>query len=102
MTAIELLELVESRGVNLAVEGAELYCEGEVSVLTPELIEELRGHKSEILFLMRCGQCETPLAGPLNKFWRVLLDTGLVYLCSTSCVFKAWPWRMEVADDNRH
>lgn len=96
MTVIELLELVESQGVTLAAEGNELCCEGEALALTPELIAELRAHKAEIISLMKCAQCGTLLSGPLNQWWRVSRDAGPVYLCSASCVFETWPWRMEV------
>jgi hypothetical protein len=100
MTAVELLTELELQGVMLFVAGDDLRCEGDGAPLSPQLIKELRERKAEIVCLMKCGQCGTPLSGPINKFWRVLLDTGPVYLCSASCALKAWPWRTEVADGN--
>jgi TubC N-terminal docking domain len=104
----ELLNQVQAKGIILTVDGDKLHYQGNKSALTPELIEELREHKAEIISLMKCAQCGTLLSGPLNSWWRVLHDTGAVYLCSASCVLKAWPWRdeamvsMEVAHDHSH
>jgi hypothetical protein len=100
MTTAELLGELELQGITLAVTDRNLCCEGVGPPLSEELAAELRKYKAEILSLMVCGQCGTPLAGPLNKFWRVLLETGPIYLCSAGCVLKAWSWRMEVADGN--
>jgi hypothetical protein len=97
----ELLNELQTKGITLTVDCDKLHYKGNKSALTPELIEGLREHKAEILLLMKCGQCGTPLAGPVNKWWCVLLDAGPIYLCSASCALKAWPWRMEVADDHR-
>jgi hypothetical protein len=94
MTAVELLRELELQGVALLVAGSDLRCEGDGPPLSPQLIKELRERKAEILSLMKCGQCGALLSGQTNNFWRVLLDTGPVYLCSVACVFKAWPWRM--------
>jgi hypothetical protein len=99
MTTAELLNDLQARGITLVVDG-NLRCQGKKSALTSELLEALREHKAEILSLMKCGWCGTPLGGPVNQWWRVLLDAGPVYLCSASCVFKAWPWRMEVGSGN--
>ena len=101
MTANELLSEVEAKGIILTVDGGSLHYQGSKSALTPELIAELQAHKARIISLMKCGQCGALLSGLLNGWWRVLLDSGPIYLCSASCVFKAWPWRREVADDNR-
>ena len=101
MTATELLGELELQGITLAVADGNLRCEGIGSVLSEDLVAELRERKAELLSLMKCGQCWTPLSGPLNKFWRVLLGSGPVYLCSASCAFQAWPWLMGVADGNR-
>jgi TubC N-terminal docking domain len=100
MTVSELLNEVEARGITLVVDRGNLRCRGEESSLTPELIEELRERKTEIISLMKCGQCGTVLSGQINKFWRVLLDSGVTYLCRGECVFKAYPWKMEVRHDN--
>jgi hypothetical protein len=54
---------------------------------------------TSLLAKMLCGWCKAPLAGPVNSWWRVLLDTGPIYLCSADCVYKAWPWRLEVSHD---
>jgi hypothetical protein len=102
MTINELLNEVQAKGIILTVDDGSLHYQGNKSVLTPELIGELRVNKVEIISLMKCGQCGTLLSGPLNKWWRVLLDAGPVYLCSASCVFEAWPWRMEVAHGDRN
>ena len=95
MTASDLLSEVEAKGIILTVDGGNLHYQGSKSALTPELIAELRAHKARIISLMKCGQCGTLLSRPLNSCWRALLDSGPTYLCSASCVFKAWPWRME-------
>ncbi len=97
----ELLNELRTKDITLTVDCDKLHYKGNKSALTPELIERLRKHKAEILSLIVCGQCGTPLAGPLNKFWRVLYSTGPIYLCSALCVLKAWPWQ-EVADGNRN
>ena len=99
MTVSDLLSEVQARDVTIVVDSGNLRCQGEESSLTPALIEELREHKAEIISLMKCGQCGTPLAGPVGEWWRVLLDAGPIYLCSASCVFKPWPWR-EVGHDH--
>ena len=100
MTVSELLNEVQARGITLVVDSGSLRCWGEESALTPELIKELREHKAEIISLMKCGQCGTLLSGPLSSWWRVLLDSGPIYLCSVSCVFEAYPWRLEVSHDH--
>jgi hypothetical protein len=96
----KLLNEVQVKGITLTVDGDKLHYKGNKSALTPELIAELREHKAEILSLMKCGKCGTPLAGPVDQCWRVLLSTGAVYLCTAACVLDAYPWRMEVANDN--
>jgi hypothetical protein len=98
----ELLNQVQAKGVILTVDGDKLHYKGNKSALTPELIAELREHKTKIISLMKCGQCGTLLSGPLNKWWRVLLDSGPIYLCSASCVLEAYPWRLEVGHDHSH
>jgi hypothetical protein len=102
MRATQVLDEVQAKGVTLVVDGNNLRCKGSKAVVTPQLIAELREHKSEILSLAKCGRCRAPLAGPVNKFWRVLNDGQSTYLCSAECVFGAYPWRLEVAHDNRH
>jgi hypothetical protein len=102
MTTTELLSELELQGITLAVIDGNLRCEGVGSALSEDLVAELREHKAEIISLMKCGQCGTPLSGPLDQFWRALLDAGPVHLCSAECVFEAWPWRMEVVSDNRN
>jgi hypothetical protein len=89
MTAVELLRELELQGVTLLADGSNLRCEGNGPPLSPKLIKELRERKAEILSLMKCGQCGTLLAGQINRFRRVLLDTGPVYLCSVTCVHQA-------------
>jgi hypothetical protein len=98
----ELLNQVHAKGIILTVDGDKLHYKGNKSALAPELIEELREHKAEIIALMKCGQCGSLLVGPISSYWRVLLDPVPVYLCSAECVFKAWPWGMEVTNDNRY
>jgi hypothetical protein len=93
MTTTELLDEVQARGITLLVDSGNLRCQGEESSLSLELIKGLRERKAEILSLMQCGWCKVPLAGPVNSWWRVLLDSGPIYLCSASCVHQAWPWR---------
>jgi tubulysin polyketide synthase-like protein len=100
MTAAELLSALASQGITLAVADGNLRCEGVGSDLSEDLVAELRERKAELLSLMTCGQCGIPLVGPIISYWRVLLETGPIYLCSVECVFKAWPWRMEVVDGN--
>jgi hypothetical protein len=95
MTANDLLSEVEAKGIILTVDGGSLHYQGSKSALTPDLIAELQAHKARIISLMKCDQCDTLLSRPLKSCWRVLLDSGPIYLCSASCVFKAWPWRME-------
>jgi hypothetical protein len=94
MTAIDFLSEVQARGITLVVDGDNLRCQGDNAALTPDLIAELREHKTEILSLMICGQCRTPLTGPVNKLWRVMNDGETTYLCSPRCVHQAWPWRL--------
>jgi TubC N-terminal docking domain len=101
MTVSKLLSELEERSALLVRDGDKLLCKGNGGPLPADLLEELRDHKAEILSLMKCGQCGTPVTGPLNKYWRVLLDAGAVYLCSVPCVQRAWPWKMEVGHDNR-
>ena len=101
MTVSQLLSTLEVRGVSLVRDEDRLVCAGIGPRLPADLLEELRCRKNEILSLLKCGQCRRPLAGPINKWWRVLLDSGSVYLCSASCVHQAWPWRMEVDHDYR-
>jgi hypothetical protein len=95
MTVPELLDEVEARDIILVVDSDNLRCQGEESALTAELIGALREHKAEIISLMQCGWCGTLLSGPLNEWWRVLDNGQCTYLCSASCVFEAWPWRMD-------
>jgi hypothetical protein len=91
----ELLNQVQAKGIILTVDGDKLYYQGNESALTPDLIEELREHKTEIISLMKCGQCGALLPGLLNKWWRILDNGQCIYLCSSSCVFEAYPWRLE-------
>jgi hypothetical protein len=100
MTVSQLLSALEVRGVSLVRDEDRLVCVGTGPPLPADLLEELRCHKNEVLSLLKCGRCGTPLAGPVNKWWRVLLDSGPIYLCSASCVHQAWPWRMEVGHDH--
>jgi hypothetical protein len=94
MTAVDLLNEVQARGITLVVGGGNLRCQGENAALTPELITELRDYKAEILSLLICGQCRSPLTGPVNKLWRVLNGGEATYLCSAQCAFEAYPWRL--------
>ena len=88
----ELLNELQTKGITLTVDGDKLHYKGPRGALTPELIEGLRERKAEIISLMQCGWCKVPLAGPVNSWWRVLLASGPIYLCSAACAFKAWPW----------
>ena len=101
MTATELLGEAQTKDIIIMVAGDNIRCQGPESSLTPELIEGLRKHKAEILCMMTCGKCGTPLRGPMHKLWRVLYEGGVVYLCSSVCVHQAYPWKMEVSHDNR-
>jgi hypothetical protein len=102
MTLPELLTELQCRGISLVRDGDQVRCEGKGDSLPLELLQEVRERRAEILeSLGRCGWCKAPLAGPVSDYWRVVHDGGVSYLCSASCVFKAWPWRMEVADGNR-
>ena len=98
----ELLDELQTKGITLVADGDKLYYRGDKGSLTPEVIAELRAHKSEILFLMKCGQCGIPVVGPISRYWRVLLGSGPVYLCSAECAYRTWPWTMEVSSDNRY
>jgi TubC N-terminal docking domain len=90
-----LLDEVQAKGIVLAVHDSAIHYQGPESALTPALIGRLKEHKAEIISLMKCGQCGTLLSGPLNKWWRILDNGRCTYLCSASCVFEAWPWRMD-------
>jgi hypothetical protein len=102
MTLSELLTELQCRGISLVQAGDKVRCEGKGAPLPQELLQELQKHQAELLeSLARCGWCKAPLPGPVGDHWRVVHDAGVSYLCSASCVFKAWPWRMGVADGNR-
>jgi hypothetical protein len=101
MIVTELLEEARSKEIFIMVDGDNIRCQGPESSLTPELIEGLREYKADILSLMLCGQCGTPLGGPVHKLWRVLYDGGASYLCSPLCVHQAYPWKEEVSHDYR-
>jgi TubC N-terminal docking domain len=102
MNLSELLAELQCRGVSLVRDDNEVRCEGRGSPLPPELLQELQDHRAELLeSLAQCGWYKAPLAGPASDYWRVVHDAGVSYLCSASCALKAWPWRMEVGDDNR-
>jgi hypothetical protein len=53
MTAQELLTRLRSQGITLVVSGDGLKCRGKQSVVTSEVLETLRQHKSEVLALLR-------------------------------------------------
>lgn len=55
---LAILEDCESRGVSLAVKPSGLSVRGE---LTPELREELRRHKPNVLYYLRTGRCHHEL-----------------------------------------
>ena len=55
---LAILEECESRGIRLAVKPSGLSVRGE---LTPELREELRRHKPNILTYLRAGLCHHEL-----------------------------------------
>ena len=101
MTVSQLLSALEVRGVSLIRDEDRLVCTGNGPPLPADLLEELRCHKNGILSLLKCGQCGTPLAGPVNKWWRILDNDRTICLCSASCVLKAYPWRLEVGHDHR-
>lgn len=58
MRLLEILQECESRGVSLATKPSGLSVRGE---LTPELREELRRHKPNILHYLRTGRCHHEL-----------------------------------------
>ena len=73
MTPTELVADLNSKGITLAVDGDKLRCKGKQSVLTPDLVEQLRMHKAELMSLLAglCF-CEPPMPravvdGPLCK-----------------------------------
>jgi hypothetical protein len=90
MRAAERLEQVQSIGVRIEIDGDMIRCRGGGS-RPSELIRELRECKDEILSLMVCGECGIPIAGQVNKFWRVLNGGDPTYLCSAECVFRCLP-----------
>jgi hypothetical protein len=103
MTVSELLTELQSRGVSLVRDGDQVRCEGKGAPLLPELLQELQDHRAELLeSLARCGWCKAPLTGPVGDYWRVVHDAWVSYLCSASCVFEAYPWRLEVGHDYNH
>jgi len=59
MRPSELLKNLRSLGVELSLNGEKLHVEAPSGVLTPELREELRIHKLELLSILRYG---TPAA----------------------------------------
>ena len=95
MTASELLGEVQAKGITLLVDSDNLRCQGQESVLTPQLIAELREHKAEIICLMRCGKCQSPLVGAINKWWQIIDGDQTSYLCSALCAHQAYPWKLE-------
>ena len=56
MTAAELVAGLHSQGISLVVNGDRLKCKGKESAFTPELLETLRGRKSELIALL-AGMC---------------------------------------------
>ncbi len=58
MRLSEILQECENRGVHLVAKPSGLSVRGE---LTPELREELRRHKPNILYYLRTGNCHHEL-----------------------------------------
>ena len=64
-------DLIE-RGVKLWIEGEQLRCQGPGEVLTPEVFEILKQHKSEFLNLLRKNSPEPdkyPLSHGQKALW---------------------------------
>ena len=61
---LSVLQDCDSRGVRLAVKPSELSVRGE---LTPELREELRRHKLNILTYLKTGRCHHELEPKVCK-----------------------------------
>jgi len=49
MSAAQLLEELTARGVKVWAEGSRLRCGGPKSVVTPEVVAELKEHKNDLL-----------------------------------------------------
>ena len=97
MTLSDLLAELDAWGVSLVRDGDQLRCEGK-GEFPPGLLQELKAHRAELLeSLSRCGWCKGPLP-PARDCWRVLHDAGVSYLCSATCAFKAWPWKVPNAE----
>lgn len=85
MTAPELVQALHSRGVQLSRLGDRLRFR-PVQAVSPELVEEMRRHKTELLSLLgglatpaQCGWCGAALAPYLLH-----IASGPALLC-TSC-----------------
>ena len=52
MSALEVLALLRERGVELWVDGEQLRYKGSEEVMTPELIDEMRSNKQELVNLL--------------------------------------------------
>jgi TubC N-terminal docking domain len=62
MTPAELVADLNSRGITLTVNGDKLKCRGREAALTPELLETLREHKSEIMLLLSQAPSKKPVS----------------------------------------
>jgi hypothetical protein len=81
VTAATLLQDLLRLGVQAAVEGAGLVLDGNTENLTPELLAELRQHKSALLDLLRARQASPKrppeYAAALAVVWAQHLAPGV-------------------------
>jgi hypothetical protein len=59
MTGASLIEDLTRRGVKMWAEGGELRCRGSKKTLTPEVLDQLKEHKPEILARLRPAPKQT-------------------------------------------
>jgi hypothetical protein len=75
---LEILKDCENRGVHLAAKPSGLSVRGE---LTPELREELKKHKLNVLTYLRTGRCfhelEPEVCKVCNGYVRKLIEEGM-------------------------
>ena len=61
MTTLALLEEIKTRRLHLELDGGNVFIEGDEDILTPDLLTELRAHKAELVALLFCRHCASPM-----------------------------------------